>query len=59
MSSTVRGPARREVRLYLTIEDLISLSGMDRGVNLSVSHVDHAPDSDVAVVRVSMLEEWE
>ncbi len=57
--SVERGPARREVRLYLTIEDLISLSGMDSGVNLSVSHVDHAPDSDVAVVRVSMLEEWE
>ena len=57
--SVERGPVRREVRLYLTIEDLISLSGMDRGVNLSVSHVDHAPDSDVAVVRVSMLEEWE
>ena len=59
VSSTVRGPARREGRRYLTIEDLISLSGMDRGVNLSVSHVDHGPDSDVGVVRVSMLEEWE
>ena len=59
MSSTVRGPARREVRLYLTIEDLISLVGSFSHVDLSVSHVDHAPDSDVAVVRVCMLEEWE
>jgi len=59
MSSTMRGPARREVRLYLTIEDLISLSGMDVGVNVSVSHVDHAPDSDAAAVRVCMVEESE
>jgi len=59
VSSTVRGPARRQVRLYLTIEDLISLSGVDGGVNLSVSHVDHAPDSDVAAVRVCMVEESE
>jgi len=32
---------------------------MDVGVNVSVSHVDHAPDSDAAAVRVCMVEESE
>ena len=59
MSITKRGPARREIRLYLTIEDLIALSDVDVDANLSVSHVDRAPDSDAAAVRVCLVEESE
>ena len=53
--SIKRGPARREVRVYLTIDDLGEILDVDPD-RLSVSHVDRAPGSETDVVRICLIE---
>ena len=50
-----RGPARREVRVYLTLDDLGEILDVEPA-RLSLSHVDRAPDSDTDVVRICLIE---
>ena len=45
----------REVRLYLSVEDVADILGVDPA-RISVSHVDRAPDREDKVVRVCLLE---
>ena len=45
----------REVRLYLSVEDVAEIVGVDPA-RISVSHVDRAPDREDKVVRVCLLE---
>ena len=47
--------ARREVRVYLTVEDIAEMAGLDPET-LSISHVDHAPDQKSASVRVCLIQ---
>ncbi len=53
--SIERGPARREVRVYLTLADLGEILDVDPE-RLSLSHVDRAPDSDTDAVRICLIE---
>ena len=45
----------RETRLYLSLDDLAAIIGID-AARLSVTHVDRAPDRDDMVVRVCLIE---
>ena len=53
--SVERGPARREVRVYLTLDDLGEILDVEPD-RLSLSHVDRAPDSNTDVVRICLIE---
>jgi hypothetical protein len=50
-----RGGYRRQLRLYLTLDALAEMAGVDPSL-LSVTLVDKAPDRDDQAVRVCLLE---
>ena len=50
-----RGGYRRELRVYLTLDALAEMVGVDPAL-LSVTHVDRSPDRDGQAVRVCLLE---
>jgi hypothetical protein len=61
VSKFERGPARRDVRVYLTLDDLAEILDVEPD-RLSISHVDQAPDSKTHVVRICLTEKedgWE
>jgi hypothetical protein len=56
MTKIIETARRRHYSIYLTKEDLADMLGVE-AFGLSVSHVDRAPDSDDAAVRITLLED--